>query len=78
MEQTIERIPTWALCYINYGDPTALTDEEIALVDEWQNRNNVADVCTAYTEGEKPQPYFTHNPAFGLPTEVMDCYIIYR
>lgn len=77
MERTTERIPTWALCYITYGDPTALTDEDIALVDEWRDCNNVADVVL-HAEGETPHPYFTHYPAFGLPTEVMDCYLIYR
>ena len=31
--ETIEKIPTWALCYIINGDPTGLSDEDIKMVD---------------------------------------------
>ena len=38
--ETIEKIPTWALCYIINGDPTGLSDEDIKMVDgfmqKWQ------------------------------------------
>ena len=30
--ETIEKIPTWALCYIINGDPTGLSDEDIKMV----------------------------------------------
>ena len=29
--ETIEKIPTWALCYIINGDPTGLSDEDIVV-----------------------------------------------
>lgn len=29
--ETIEKIPTWALCYIINGDPTGLSDEDIKM-----------------------------------------------
>lgn len=35
MNRTTEKIPTWSLCYLINGDATALTDEEIRMVDEW-------------------------------------------
>ena len=38
MNRTTEKIPTWSLCYLINGDATALTDEEIRMVDEWVRR----------------------------------------
>lgn len=35
MNRTTEKIPTWSLCYLINGDATALTDDEIRMVDEW-------------------------------------------
>lgn len=35
MDTLIEAIPTWALCYLFNSDATGLTDEEIALIDQW-------------------------------------------
>ena len=27
--ETIEKIPTWVLCYLSNGDPTGLSDDDI-------------------------------------------------
>lgn len=35
MEKVIERIPTWALCYIINDDATGLSEEDIAQVQEF-------------------------------------------
>lgn len=76
MDYTIERIPTWALCYLINSDPTGLTDEEIAMIDRWYAENNVTDICTAIGQEGECYPYFTHYPAFGLPAEVVDCHVM--
>jgi len=34
---TTEQVPTWAIGYLEYGDSTGLTDEEIEAIDEWLN-----------------------------------------
>lgn len=78
MELTKEPIPTWALCYLINGDPTGLTDEEIAMVDKWYEQNKVEVVCTAPDQEGEYCPYSTHYPAFGLPTEVIDCNVMMR
>ena len=39
MDTPIEAIPTWALCYLFNSDATGLTDEEIALIDQWYTEN---------------------------------------
>ena len=42
MDTLIEAIPTWALCYLFNSDATGLTDEEIALIDQWYTRSWVS------------------------------------
>lgn len=76
MNDTIERIPTWALCYLINSDPSGLTDEEIAMVDKWYAGNNVMGICTATEQEGECYPYFSHCPAFGLPAEVVDCHVM--
>ena len=76
MEFTTEKIPTWALCYLIYGDASNLTDEDIAIADKWCEANKVSSVCAPDTQEGECIPYFTHYPAFGLPTDVIDCHVM--
>lgn len=76
MDFTTTPIPTWALCYLINSDPSGLTDEEITMIDKWSAENNVMTVCTASEQEGECFPYFTHYPAFGLPTEVVDCNVM--
>ena len=46
--ETIEKVPTWALCYIINGDPTGLSDEDIKMVDE-------VEECKVIYHSENPQ-----------------------
>ena len=71
-----EPIPTWALCYLINGDPTGLTDDEIAMIDKWYADNKVQTVTTASEAEGESNPYFSHFPAFGLPAEVTDCHVM--
>lgn len=70
MNRSIEAIPTWSLCYIINGDASGLTDEEIRMVDEAIRKNNIEIVSPRYNEDMCTEPYFSHYPFFGLPTEV--------
>ena len=63
MEKTIEKIPTWSLCYLVNGDASGLTEEELQTIDRWYKDMGVQVVSPC--------------PAFGLPTEVVDCDIFY-
>lgn len=76
IKKTIEKIPTWAFGYIFNGDMTGLTDEEVKQIDEALEQIGVDIVCIP--TDEEAQPYFSHYPLFGLPTEVEDCVILYR
>ena len=49
MDTLIEAIPTWALCYLFNSDATGLTDEEIALIDQWYTENKVMGILTSHT-----------------------------
>lgn len=76
MEYSTEKIPTWALCYLINSDPSGLDNEEIELIDKWCDENHISVVSTAEDEQGESEPYFTHYPAFGLPTDVIDCNVI--
>ena len=71
-----EKIPTLALCYLITGDASGLTDEDIAIADKWCEVNNVTAVCAPDTQEGECSPYFTHCPAFGLPSDVVDCQVM--
>lgn len=77
MEKTTEKIPTWSLGYLVNGDPTGLTDEDIQIADRWYKELGVQIVSPCTDDECDMQPYFSHYPAFGLPTEVVDCDILY-
>ena len=76
MDTLIEAILTWALCYLFNSDATGLTDEEIALIDQWYTENKVMGITTATEQEGECFPYFSHCPAFGLPAEVVDCHVM--
>ena len=59
MDTLIEAIPTWALCYLFNSDATGLTDEEIALIDQWYTENKVMGITTATEQEGECFPYFS-------------------
>ena len=76
MDFTVEPIPTWALCYLINDDRSGLTEDEISMIDRWYTSNKVVTITTASEDDGECQPYFSHYPAFGLPTEVIDCSVM--
>lgn len=83
MEKVVERIPTWALCYIINGDPSGLEDDDIAKVDNffksYERIGCPIQIVSPIVEDENagPHAYFSHYPAFGLPCEVEDCEVLF-
>ena len=67
------RIPTWALNYLVNADAEGLTDEDFALVCAWERKWNGPISISA-----SGNPYFSNNPAFGLPCDVEDCEVLVR
>lgn len=76
MEFMTEPIPTWALCYLINGDSTRLTESDIALIDTWYADNRVQTITIVTENEDNCYPYFSHFPAFGLATEVVDCVVM--
>lgn len=66
------QIPAWAVGVIEYGEAEGddLTDEEIEMAQKFSREYEVVE----WGEG----PYFSRNPAFGLPCDVLDCKCIRR
>ena len=60
-----------------YGDASSLTDEEIGVIDTWIHNWQVQIVSPVTTEEGDLEPYFSSHPLFGLPSEVVDCDILY-
>lgn len=77
MYKTTEKIPAWSLPYLVNGDAGNLTDEEFDMVTNWEMEWQVQVVSPITDEEGNVQPYFSHYPLFGLPTEVEDCDILY-
>ena len=64
-----EKIPTWAIIYIEYGDKDTITDEEERQIKEWLDSFGFNPY---FGYEDLDNPYFTHYPAFGLPCSVVD------
>lgn len=78
MEKSVERIPTYALGYLVNGDPTALDESEVKMIDKICRTQKIEVVCPIRESVEGGcQPYFSSSPMFGKPTEVEDCIVIY-
>ena len=69
---TTEQVPTWAIGYLEYGDSTGLTDEEIEAIDEWLNEYFPRGFVCVYHHDAS----FTFHPLWGLPcdAETVDFY----
>lgn len=82
-EYTFESIPSWALPCITNGDTDGLSEDDISLIEKWENKmikwGFKPDVFDFVREGENgdvyldpdQEAYFDSFPAFGLPS---DCY----
>ena len=73
--ETIEKIPTWALCDIINGDPTGLSDEDIKMVDGFMQKWQV-EIVSPLSQEENAS--FSHYPASGRPAEDEESKVIYH
>lgn len=77
METSVERVPTHFMGYLVNGDTTGLTEQEVKDIDNLLREQRVELVCPPSSD-ENWEPYFSSCPWIGLPTEVVDCTIVYR
>lgn len=69
---TTEQVPTWAIPYLEYGDPSGLSEEEIEEIDGWLNYHFPNGyVCEYYNDCS-----FTRRPLWGnaCDTTTVDFY----
>ena len=87
-EYTFESVPSWSLPYIANGDAEGLSEDDIALVEKWENkmrnfgfRPDVFDFVREDENGElyldpEQEAYFDSFPAFGLPSDCFMCLFV--
>ena len=73
-------IPSYAICYLYYGDTDNLADEDIQNIDEWVEKMEKANNGRGFNVNpiSGRDEHFDPNPCFGLPCDVEDCWIIYH
>ena len=82
IETVLEKIPEWALYFMEYGDASGLTDDEVEMVQEFyesyrKDGKSVQYIDPVRDESNCFNSYFSRYPAFGLPGNVIDCIISY-
>ena len=79
IDYTQDRIPTYALYYLYYGEDDCLSDSEKLQIDEWRDEithHLQAEYPDSYVEFElhpSESPSFTRFPAFGKACETQPC-----
>ena len=64
------QIPTYAISYIKYGDASGLDDLDVELIDGFIDSNFPKGFVVDWHGIDAP--YFSSNPEFGLPMDVVD------
>lgn len=68
----VERIPQWAVCYLENGDDSGLTPEDKKLVDDYVERLLKKEYLRLLGPLDGTENGFSSHPAFGLPCETVD------
>lgn len=81
MSETVN-LPEYALPYLFNADPSGLSEEDIKNIDAWDEsleREGFAKSISVLGQEtpEGPAPYFSSNPAFGLPAQCVKAAISY-
>lgn len=70
------KIPTYAICALEYGDYSGLEDKDIENIEEFTAMLGQQCPLGYLLDWDREtlcSPYFTSAPAFGLPVDVADC-----
>ena len=70
-DYTVERVPSYAVCYLVNADSTGLEDEDIEAIDGWVDMMLEEGYDMTVFDFMEEEPHFTSRPAFGL---ACDCY----
>lgn len=62
-------LPSYAVCYVEYGNEDGMSEEDIKLCDEWlASLSEGGQLHFEYGE----ESYFTKSPAFGLACDCVE------
>lgn len=77
MEKFVESMPIWSLCYIINGDPSGLSDDDIAQIDAFYEsyKKQGLHICIV-SPHDGDDGSFSYFPAFGLGCDVIDCDVL--
>lgn len=74
------KVPSYALPYLVNGDDSGITPEDKHNIDLWykdyEGRLQEGESLIFAVEDNEQEQYFTWNPEFGLPCDVVDCTIL--
>lgn len=66
-------IPSYAVCYLAYGDLDGLTDDDIKLIDKFCKNNNIDHLVSCSDD-----THFCYYPDFGLGSDCVEAEFILR
>lgn len=72
VKQEFYQLPEYAVCYLEYGDDSGLSEEDVRNIDAWRDslECDESPYSPSFDYGENR--YFTSYPAFGLPCDCID------
>lgn len=68
----VEKIPTWAVCYLVNSDDSALSPEDKKMVDDYVDRLLEKDRLRLVCPIDGTENEFCAHPAFGLASDTVD------
>jgi hypothetical protein len=66
-------IPTWAICYFEYGSCDGLSDDDIEDCEQWLKLAVGEGYTGLVFDWADVDPSFTHSPVFGLACDTIEC-----
>lgn len=67
---TTEQVPEWAVVYLEYGDSSSMTDDEVAAINEWLEDTfpSTGFICDFHFDDVTE---FCTHPLWGLPCKTI-------
>lgn len=70
-------VPSYAVGYLVYGEADGLNSDDVENIDQWVERMRKDGKRLEINPISGRDEYFSNNPPFGLPCNVLDCWVLY-
>ena len=77
-EYTVEKVPSYAISYLENGEEGNLDDKDIAIIEKWVKEMTDDGYDMTSFEYLEDDAHFSRYPAFGLPTDCIETKIYKR